>query len=576
MRVLVKHETKKRNFLPKSFKITVWSKLKPYFNELANRPINSLDDLEMWIYDWCELDDIIAEEFRWRYIRFTCDNDDEKATESYNYAVQELMPRIYPFADALNRKLVDSPFNKDLPRDKYFILLRSIHNSINLYREANIPIFSELKIAAKEHGRLFSQMMVEVEGEELTLQQANAKMEGADRTLREEIYNKVNVRLQQDAKELDEVFNNLLKLRHQIALNTDFENFRDYKFQALGRFDYKVQDCMDFHQAIASEIVPLVDELNIVRRKGIGVDSLRPWDTMVDINGQKPIMPFKSEQELIEKSITCMAHLNPMFGEVIDLMNELGHLDLASRKGKRPGGYNMPLPVSGIPFIFMNAANSIKDMRTMMHEGGHAVHSYLISKYKISAVRELPSEIAELAAMTMELLTMDYWDTFFEDEEALRRAKIWQLEKVLGTLPWVATIDKFQHWIYTNPNHTLEERTENWTKIFHEFRSKTVNYDGLEKNIENMWHRQLHVFEVPFYYIEYGMAQLGAIAIWRQYRQNPQKAVDNYVNALRLGYTKTIPEVYEAAGIEFNFSQDYVSELGAFVKKELEELLFGK
>ncbi len=576
MRVLVKHETKKRAFLPKSFKITVWSKLKPYYNELAKRDIDSVAALEKWLFDWCELDDIVAEEFRWRYIRFTCNNDDEKAVESYNYAVQELMPRIYPYTDSLNRKLSDSPFNTDLDQNTYFIFLRSIRNAIQLYREENIPLISDLKIIAKEHGRLFSQMSIEVDGEELTLQQANAKIENSERPVREKLYKKVGLRLRQDSNKLNEVFDKLLQLRHQIALNANFENYRDYKFQDLGRFDYKVQDCLDFHDAIASEIVPIIDELNIVRKKGLGVEDLRPWDTMIDINGQKPATPFTSESELIQKSITCMSHLNPMFGEVIDLMNEMGHLDLESRKGKRPGGYNMPLPISGVPFIFMNAANSIKDMRTMMHEGGHAVHSFLINNYKLSASKNLPSEIAELAAMTMELLTMDYWDTFYEDEEALRNAKIWQLEKVLTTLPWVATIDKFQHWLYTNPKHTIEERTTTWTNYFNEFRSKKVNYEGLEDNIEYMWHRQLHIFEVPFYYIEYGMAQLGAIAIWRQYRQNPQQAIENYIKALSLGYTKSIPEIYEAAGIEFNFSREYVSELGAFVKKELEELLFGR
>jgi len=574
MSVIAKHQVQERTYLPKSYKISVWSKLKPYFSELLKREIASLEDLETWILNWCELNDVVAEEFRWRYIRFTCNNDDEKAVASYNYAVQELTPRISPYSDALNRRLLESPFCKTLDKKKYFIFLRSIRNAIDLYRENNIALISEVKVRAKEHGRIFSQMMVELNGEELTLQQANARMEGAPRKEREMIYQKISSRLREDANELDNVFDDLLQLRNQLAVNADYDNYRDYKFQELARFDYKVDDCLDFHKAIASEIVPLVNELNAVRKSALKVDKLRPWDTMVDISGKTPIQPFNDVEELVTKTMTSLSHLNPMFGEVIEIMNEKGHLDLDSRKGKRPGGYNMPLPISGIPFIFMNSANSIKDMRTMMHESGHAVHAYLISKYRLSASKSLPSEIAELAAMTMELLSMDYWDTFFEDKEMLRRAKIWQLEKVLTTLPWVATIDKFQHWLYTNPEHSAHERTESWNRIFKEFRSTIVDWDGLDKNIEYMWHRQLHIFEVPFYYIEYGMAQLGAIAIWRQYRENPQQAVNNYINALSLGYTKPIPEIYEAAGIEFNFSQSYVSELGAFVKKELEALLF--
>ncbi len=572
--MLVKHTVKQRTYLPQTFKVTVWSKLKPYFHELKERNIDSVTDLEHWIYDWCELNDVVAEEFRWRYIRFSCDNEDQKALESYNYAVQELTPRMSPYNDDLNQKLLNSPFLKELDQSRYAIYLRSVKNEIDLYQEENISLVADVKTRAKNHGRIFSKMSVDYNDQELTLQQAHTMMERMERPERAKLYKKIGERLLEDAEELEGTFDDLLQLRHQIALNTGFENYRDYKFQALNRFDYEVQDCLNFHDSIASEIVPIVDELNKVRKRMMGLDDLRPWDMMLEMDGKRPDQPFKTTRELIQKSVKSLRTLNPMFGEVLELMDEIGHLDLESRKGKRPGGYNMPLPLSGVPFIFMNAANSIKDMRTMMHETGHAVHAYLIKDLPLNADKNIPSEVAELAAMTMELLTLDFWGEFYEDEKALRRAKIWQLEKVLSTLPWVATIDKFQHWLYTNPEHSTPDRINNWLAIHKEFSSPTINMDGLEESLKYMWHRQLHIFEVPFYYVEYGMAQLGAIAIWKQYKENPQQALNSYIKALSLGYTKSIPEIYEAAGIEFNFSREYVRELGLFVKQELEELIF--
>ena len=358
-----------------------------------------------------------------------------------------------------------------------------------------------------------------------------------------------------------------------MAQNAGFDNFRDYKFKALGRFDYSVEDCYNFHDSILNEVLPLVEELNRYRKDTLGLKDLRPWDLNVDTSGKQPLRPFENVQELVNKSIRCLSKVDPFFGESITIMKEMGHLDLESRQGKRPGGYNMPLHLTGVPFIFMNATNSLNDMRTLMHESGHAVHSFLIRDYDLNSAKRVPSEVAELAAMTMELLTMDHWDEFFPDAEDLRRAKISQLENVLKVLPWVATVDKFQHWIYSNPQQSKAERKEKWMEIFNEFSSENVDRSGLEEYSEYLWHKQLHIFEVPFYYIEYGMAQLGAIAIWKQYRENPQRAVQNYINALKLGYTVPISEIYEEAGISFDFSRSYVSELGAFVKAELEKLL---
>ena len=277
---------------------------------------------------------------------------------------------------------------------------------------------------------------------------------------------------------------------------------------------------------------------------------------------------------MIEKSIQCLSRVDPQFGEIIQIMDEMGHLDLDARQGKRHGGYNMPLQLTGVPFVFMNATNSLSDLRTLMHEGGHAVHSYLTRDYKLKSDKIFPSEVAELAAMTMELLTMEHWDIFFSNEEDLLRAHVYQLEHTLRVLPWIATIDKFQHWVYTNPGHSATERKQSWRRILKEFNANSIDHSGFENYLDHLWHKQLHIFEVPFYYIEYGMAQLGAIAIWKQYRENPQQTVQNYLAALKLGYTKPIGEIYKTAGISFDFSKENVRQLGAFVKSELDNLLY--
>jgi oligoendopeptidase F len=316
-----------------------------------------------------------------------------------------------------------------------------------------------------------------------------------------------------------------------------------------------------------------VDKINLYKKEKLGVDSLRPWDTEAELAGVAPLRPFTDGDDLLAKAQKCFQQLNPFFFFCFRKMQSLHHFDLDSRKGKAPGGYNCPLAESGAPFIFMNAAGQMNDVTTILHEGGHAVHSFLAHTLELTAFKEYPMEIAEVASMSMELLTMDYWKVFLENEDELKRAKIQQLESVITLFPWVATIDKFQHWAYENPNHTLEERKENWVRIQNEFSSKTIDFSGLEPYREYSWQRQLHLFEVPFYYIEYGIAQLGAIGMWMQYRQNPQQALQNYINALRLGGVKTLPELFKAAGLKFDLSPTHIKTLANFVNEELRKLI---
>jgi oligoendopeptidase F len=375
-----------------------------------------------------------------------------------------------------------------------------------------------------------------------------------------------------DRTKLDELFSELVRLRNVIAANAGFSNYRDYKFVDLNRFDYTPADCTDFHNSVRTCIIPVLDMLMQERKNEMKVGSLKPWDLDVDPAGRPDLKPFKAGTELLDKSIGCFNSIHPYFGEVLLTLKAKGYTDLDSRIGKAPGGYNYPLYESGVPFIFMNASGSLRDVITMVHEGGHAIHSMLTRDLDFIGFKELPSEIAELASMSMELISMEHWNHFFTDEDELRRAKRDQLENVIEALPWIACIDSFQHWLYLNHDHTIQERKEAWLNNIRRFSSSHVDWSTDQNALEILWQKQLHLFEVPFYYIEYGMAQLGAIAVWRNYKSHPQKAITQYMDALKLGYTVSIPEVYKAAGIRFDFSENYIRELISFVKDELKKL----
>jgi oligoendopeptidase F len=414
--------------------------------------------------------------------------------------------------------------------------------------------------------------MIEHEGHEYTIQQAGKFLESEDRNTRETVYRKIAERRFVDREALNDLFTKLIEKRHQIALNTGFKNYRDYKFAEMGRFDYTPEECFQFHEAVRKEVLPLVNQIYDEQKKRLGLDVMRPWDTEAEPAGIKPLRPFTDGKDLLNKTVKCLDELNPFFGDCLRKMNELNHLDLDSRKGKAPGGYNMPLAESGAPFIFMNAASQMSDLTTMVHEGGHAIHSFLSHELELTGFKEYPTEMAEVASMSMELFTMDHWEVFFDNEDEMKRAKRHQLERVITIFPWIATIDKFQHWIYENPTHSIEERKENWLRILNEFSTSSIDFSGLEQFRSQSWQRQLHLFEVPFYYIEYGIAQLGAIGMWKQYRENKEKAIENYIKGLSLGGTQTLPELYRSAGISFDFTPEKISELMLFVKKELETL----
>lgn len=561
-----------RHFLPADFTISSWDSLEPYFKNLEERAISTLPELEQWLKEASELEAAISEDVCWRQIRMTCDTENKALEESFNFFMMEIQPRIQPYADRLNRKLVDHPLSSQLDREKYYTYLRNVRKNIDLFRENNIPLQAELNVMQQQFGVISGKMTVTVNGQEYTLQQAAKFLEDPDRSLREQVYHQINQRRLQDKEELNTLFSDLLQKRHQVALNTGYSNYRDFRFTELGRFDYSKEDCYQFHEAVKLHVMPLVNQLYELKKKKLGLDTLRPWDVEAEPAGINPLRPFSNSEELTQKTIDCFTRLKPFFGDCLRKMKEMGHLDLESRKGKAPGGYNCPLAESGAPFIFMNAAGTLDDVTTMVHEGGHAIHSFLAHELELTGFKEYPTEIAEVASMSMELFSMDHWTVFFNTAEELKRAKEQQLERVITIFPWIATIDKFQHWVYENPSHSLEERAATWVKILDEFTSPVIDISGLENYRLFGWQRQLHLFEVPFYYIEYGIAQLGAIGLWKQYKLDPESALQHYISALEKGGTRTLPELFKAAGLAFDFSPAAIRELMLFVKEELDTL----
>jgi oligoendopeptidase F len=562
---------KKRTFIPQELEMK-WDNLHPILIELLSRNISNVHELEKWLKDKSELEAALEEDFAWRYIKMSCDTANEQLVKDFQYFATEIEPKISPIANQLNQKFNDSPFIDELDQEKYFVFIRSIRKAIEIYREENVELLTRLQVTQQKYQSITGAMSVMINDQEYTLEQAANFIKDTNREVREHAWKTIQQRRLVDKDDLNILFDELIAMRHQVALNAGFENYRDYMFQALGRFDYTPQDCYHFHEAIEKQVVPILKEQAEKRAQLLKTDQLKPWDLDVSTTGKPALKPFKNGAELIDKSIDCFRAIDPKLGQMLTIMKANNLFDVESRKGKAPGGYNYPLAETGAPFIFMNSANSLRDLTTMVHEGGHAIHTFLTADLELNDFKHCPSEVAELASMSMELISMDNWDIYFDNKEDLIRAKKEQLVDVLKTMPWVAVIDQFQHWIYTNPNHNAADREEAFKQIYMRFGAGFANWDGLEHEFGNVWQKQLHLFEVPFYYIEYAIAQLGAIAIWKNYKENPEQALKQYLAALSLGYSKPINEIYETAGIRFDFSLGYIQELASFVKDELHKL----
>jgi oligoendopeptidase F len=563
----------KRHFLPEDFHVTEWPGVKPYFDALLSRALTSAEELRRWLRDRSELESALAEDLGWRYVRMTCYTDNEEYSRAYQDFIQNIQPRMAPLGDQLNRKLAECPFLSVLSSTEGFdILIRNVRKEIEIFREENVPLFTEVNTLTQKYAQISGAMTVTEEGKELTLQQAAVFLQHPDRARRERVYRAIGKRRLQDAPSLGDLFDQLVRLRHRIARQAGFVTFRDYMFKALGRFDYTPEDCFAFHDSIEKEVLPLVNELARDRKEVMGVERLRPWDKAVDPEGREALKPFSNGENLLERTERCFTNVDPYLGNCLATLRVMKHLDLESRKGKAPGGYNYPMAEVGVPFIFMNATSTVRDMVTLLHEGGHAVHNFLTREMELAEFKSPPMEVAELASMSMELITMDQWTNYFDNPGDLRRAKREHLEDLIEVLPWVATVDKFQHWLYENPEHTQAQRREAWVEVFDRFADTVTEWEGMEDEKAFLWQKQLHLYEVPFYYIEYGMAQLGAIAVWKNYKENAGRGLEGYKKALSLGNLRTIPEIYSAAGIRFDFSRAYIRSLMDFVKKQLDGL----
>jgi len=545
--------------------------LEQYFKELLSIKVNSAEELEKWIFQLNDVEKEVNEVLSRDYANFQCHNDDEKIKERFTYDQEVIYPLLKKYQDQFGKYFYNNEYREAL--DEYYnLLVTKKVNSIELFREENVTLEIEEAKLSTEYYDITGKMMVEWEGEEKTLQQMAVYMKDSNRNIREKAWKLVQERRLQDVKELDEIMNKLVALRNKKALNAGLNNYRDYMFKALERFDYTPKDCEKFHEAILKCVVPLKEKIEEKHRQELKIDSYRPWDIDGVSSGHQPLKPYENIDELVDGTIRIFERTDKFFADTLKRMKEMNTLDLESRKAKSPGGFCDYLPVSNIPFIFMNGAQSHDDLVTLTHEGGHSVHSMLCSHINISEYRNVPSESAELASMSMELLCMDKWDEFYKNEDELKRAKREQLEGIIKFLPWGITVDKFQHWIYLNPNSTADERNEKFKEIASQYVASYIDWTGYEENLKHRWKAQLHIYEVPFYYIEYVIAQLGALQVWKQYIENPEKAIENYKKALSLGCSKSLSEVYEAAGIKFDFSEDMIKELMEFTWQQLEKL----
>ena len=547
-----------------------WGQIQPVYQEFLEREIDSAEALEQWLLELGQFDAFVGETGSMLYVEMTCDTENEEIKQAYLDFVEEVQPELAKVGDLLNRKLADSPHADALDSVEYNVLLRDTRMDLALFREENIALGTELTKLGQRYNEICGAMTVDFDGEEKTMQQMGKYLQVNDRAVRESAYRTVGERRFQDSEEIDELFDKMIELRHQIALNAGYENFRDYTFDAKHRFDYTPGDCESFQTAIEQICVPLMRDIDEERREVLGLDALRMWDMGHDVKGRSPLQPFAEVEEMVAGTSRMFHRLSPELGEFFDSLRDGTSLDLDSRKGKAPGGYQLQRDHSRKPFIFMNATGLQRDLETMVHEAGHAFHSIYADHLPLVDYRSAPIEFCEVAAMSMELLTHDFLDEFYSPEDANRAVRE-HLEGIVSILAWIATIDAFQHWIYTNPGHTKEERHQQWIELGERFGS-ILDWSGFEEWRKVGWQRQLHLFSYPFYYIEYGIAQLGALQLWLQYQKNPQTALDNYARSMRLGGSRPLPELFEAGEMSFDLGSTTVEGLIDAVRTELDQL----
>ena len=564
-----------RRFVPQQFDPAQWPHAEPLYRQLQDRPINYAADLEKWLTDFSELASVMHEYGTRRYIDKSCHTADETIKARYLQFVEQIEPNIKPLNFELQKRFLSSPHLATLHRAdrRYAVLERYWAADVEIFRDQNVPLETEVVKLVTDYDTIFGAMTVNFRGEELTLQQADKFLEEPDRPTREEAWRLVYDRKHQDHQKIEDIYDKLLDLRTNIAANANLSDFRAFAWKQYKRFDYTPRQCLEFADAIARTVVPLVDELDRQRKHDLGLETLRPWDFQVDPKNRPALTPFGRDDAplLVSKTKTIFDRISPALAEDFDSLCQRNNLDLASRKGKQPGGYQASLEEAREPFIFMNAAGTQRDVETLLHEGGHAFHCLAARDEPLMFLRSAPMEFCEVASMAMELLGADHFDVFYDNPADAARAKRTKFEEILRFLPWMATIDSFQHWIYTHPGHTGEQRAAEWLRLSDRFDSKQ-DWSGLEHHRQTLWRAKLHLFHVPFYYVEYGIAQLGALQLWVKSRHDPHRAVANYRAALKLGGTRPLPELFAAAGIVFDFSEKTLAPLMNAIREELSHL----
>ncbi|MDX2037340.1 MAG: M3 family oligoendopeptidase [Isosphaeraceae bacterium] len=559
-----------RRWIPADTRLESWDEIEPWYRKLVEREIASTADLEAWLDDVGELNGIVGQEGVRRYIAMTCRTDDPEREAAHLEFVREIEPKLKPIQDAIRTKYLDSPHRAGLDAERYRVFDRSQENRRALFREANIPRETELAELEQKYQKIIGAMTVTFQGKERTPAQMAPYLEETDRALREEAWTLVAARRLVDKDALDDLFNRMVELRVEIAREAGFDDYVAYAYRARERFYFSEKEAVRFHEAVESVVLPLVRRLQEERRLALGVERLRPWDLSVDPLGRPPLRPFDDVERLAEGCEKIFREVDPELGAQFAYLRANGLLDLANRKGKAPGGYQTTLEDDRLPFIFMNAVGLDGDLRTLLHEGGHAFHTLASRGEPLAAYRESPIEFCEVASMTMELLGTRDLSHFYDDADA-KRSYQQLLEGIVLILPWIATVDAFQHWIYHHPNHTRDDRARAWTDLLDRF-GNNVDWSGHEEARAHGWHRQLHIFLYPFYYIEYGIAQLGALQIWQRGLTDRPAAVRDYRRALAIGGARPLPELFEAAGAKFDFSASAIEPLMRAVGDELESL----
>ena len=558
-----------RRFVPGQIDLGAWPQIEPLYDQLDARAAlcASVADFERWILDCGELAAALEEEFAKLYIAMTCHTDSPEAETAYLHFVEQIEPQLKPRRFKLEELYLAHPLRTQLPRPRYTVFDRDTQLRAELYRPENVALETEEAKLGQQYQKLCGSLTVQFRGEEKTLTQMGVHLEETDRALRQEAWELITNRRLQEAEKFEDFFEQMLALREQMARNAGFTNYLEYAFKLRGRFDYTAADCVTFHDAIESEFMPAVRELQAERRQQLGLAALRPWDLAVDPLNRPPLRPFEQVEQLVANTQRIFDQLDGWLASGFRTMQDLRLLDLANRKGKAPGGYQTTLAEARLPFIFMNAVGQQRDVEVLLHEAGHAFHALAAQDEEMFAYRNAPCEFCEVASMSMELLGNEFIESFYAPTEA-KRARRTHLEGIIGLFPWMATVDAFQHWIYSHPGHTRAERGAAWLALMDRF-GGTADWGGYEAARTNLWHRQLHIFLCPFYYVEYGIAQLGALQVWANSKADKAKVLRDYQSALALGGSRPLPELFSAAGCRFDFTVATVEPLVKLVRREL-------